>query len=70
MKTAEILEAVKNGKTAYFSTYTSIKRITQKTVDAFEKAGISLMKDAGENWILLRSGRSMVRYPSSSVTIQ
>lgn len=70
MKTSEILEALKNGKTAYFCTYTQVKRVTHKTVEAFEKAGMSLMKDAEEGWIFLRQGRSMVRYPAYNVKVQ
>lgn len=70
MKTQEILDAVKSGKTAYFSSYTQIRKVDQKCVERFQKAGYSLMKDGPEGFILLRAGRSMLRWPEYAVTVQ
>lgn len=56
----ELLDAIKSGKTLYIQTATHITPIRQKNVEAFERAGIPILKDGKDGHLYMAHGKRYV----------
>ena len=56
----ELLTAIKSGKTLYIQTATHITPITLKTVTAFERVGMPILKDGKDGHLYMAQGRQYV----------
>ena len=57
---AELLAAIQSGKTLYIQTATTITPITRKTVAAFDRAGVPILKDGKDGHLYMAQGRRYV----------
>ena len=57
---AELLAAIQNGKTLYIQTATRITPITARTVAAFDRAGVPVLKDGKDGHLYMAQGRRYV----------
>jgi len=56
----ELMDAIKSGKTLYIQTATTITPITHKTVAAFDRAGVPVLKNGKDGHLYLARGRRYV----------
>ena len=57
---AELLAAIQNGKTLYIQTATRITPITARTVAAFDRAGVPILKTGNDGHLYMAQGRRYV----------
>ena len=57
---SELLNAIKAGKTLYIQTATRITPITARTVAAFDRAGLPVLKNGNDGHLYMAQGRRYV----------
>ena len=57
---SELLAAIQNGKTLYIQTATRTTPITARTVAAFDRAGVPILKTGKDGHLYMAQGRRYV----------
>lgn len=60
LNATELMDAIKSGKTLYIQTATTITPINSKTVAAFDRAGVPVLKNGKDGHLYLAQGRRYV----------
>jgi len=67
---AELLAAIQNGKTLYIQTATRITPITARTVAAFDRAGVPILKTGSDGHLYMAQGRRYVDCHYANVVLR
>jgi hypothetical protein len=67
---AELLTAIESGKTLYIQTATRITPINARTVAAFSRAGMPVLKDGKDGHLYMAQGRRYVDCHYAALTIR
>lgn len=70
MNAAELLAAIESGRTLYVTTATRVTPIDARTVAAFKRAGVPVLKDGADGHLYMAQGRRYVDCHYANVTLR